>query len=46
MLRVQRTAATARGGDASELVGAVRLWLSSLARRIHIPDERRRGAES
>jgi lipopolysaccharide export system permease protein len=40
--RVRKTGSTARGGDASEMLDAVRAWLGRQARRVGIPLERRR----
>jgi lipopolysaccharide export system permease protein len=42
LVRVQRSGATARGGDASEMIDAVRTSLARLARRVGIRADRRR----
>ncbi|HET7623153.1 MAG TPA: LptF/LptG family permease [Gemmatimonadaceae bacterium] len=44
LVRVQRSGATARGGDASEMFEAVRSAVARLARRVGIRAERRRSA--
>ncbi len=42
LVRVQRSGATARGGDASEMIEAVRTAFARLARRVGIRADRRR----
>jgi hypothetical protein len=42
LVRVQRSGATSRGGDASEMVDAARSWFARQARRFGIHAERRR----
>jgi lipopolysaccharide export system permease protein len=44
LVRVQRSGATARGGDASEMFESVRTALARLARRVGIRADRRRSA--
>lgn len=41
-LRMGREATTGRGGDVSELLETVRMWIARLARKVGIPMERRR----
>ena len=42
LVRVQRSGATSRGGDASEMIDAVRSWLARQGRRVGIDADRRR----
>jgi len=44
LARVQKTAATARGGDVGELFETIRMWSARQLRRVGIPAERRRTA--
>ena len=42
LMRVRRSGATARGGDASEILESARMWLARQARRVGIGVDRRR----
>lgn len=42
LVRVQRSGATSRGGDAGEMLESVRLWFARQGRRIGIRSDRRR----
>ncbi|MFN2397596.1 MAG: LptF/LptG family permease [Gemmatimonadaceae bacterium] len=42
LVRVRKGGATARGGDTSELVDALRVWIARQARRVGVPLDRRR----
>jgi Predicted permeases len=46
LLRVQRSGATSRGGDASEMLEPARMWLARMARHVGIPGNRRRKGAS
>ena len=46
LVRVQRSGATSRGGDAGEMIEAARSWFARQARRVGIHAERRRGNEA